>query len=233
MNKLYLSGSIVPALIAAGLACLIIAYAAAAAAAPMARSNQPHAQNGHGWTKKANHRQYQYAPRKRPSRIAVAPPRRVANGPPPRVVKAPPRRAVRVPPRRITVVPPRRRYGNIWIVRPYGHRYYGYGYYRHDRQAYRWLGLTAITVASLNHLTEAQQREHEAAQVAATTAPVGEVIHWKNGGITGSVTSVNEGHTDTGRYCREFLQEVTIGGKTEQAYGTACQQPDGAWEVIP
>ena len=31
----------------------------------------------------------------------------------------------------------------------------------------------------------------------------------------------------------ERVQEVTIGGKSEQAYGTACQQPDGAWEVIP
>jgi triosephosphate isomerase len=35
-----------------------------------------------------------------------------------------------------------------------------------------------------------------------------------------------------GRYCREFQQTVTIGGRTEQAYGTACMQPDGAWEVI-
>jgi len=35
-----------------------------------------------------------------------------------------------------------------------------------------------------------------------------------------------------GRYCREFLQEVVIGGRKEQAYGTACRQPDGSWEVI-
>jgi surface antigen len=25
---------------------------------------------------------------------------------------------------------------------------------------------------------------------------------------------------------------VTIGGKAESAYGTACRQPDGTWKVI-
>ncbi len=35
----------------------------------------------------------------------------------------------------------------------------------------------------------------------------------------------------SGRYCREFQQSVVIGGQSEQAYGIACQQPDGSWEV--
>ena len=26
--------------------------------------------------------------------------------------------------------------------------------------------------------------------------------------------------------------DVNIGGKTEQAYGTACRQPDGSWKVV-
>lgn len=34
------------------------------------------------------------------------------------------------------------------------------------------------------------------------------------------------------RYCREYQQEITIGGKTKQAYGTACRQPDGSWEIV-
>jgi surface antigen len=38
--------------------------------------------------------------------------------------------------------------------------------------------------------------------------------------------------TRTGAYCREFQQTVTIGGKTESAYGTACRQPDGTWKVV-
>ena len=38
--------------------------------------------------------------------------------------------------------------------------------------------------------------------------------------------------TVTGRYCREFQQTVTIGGQTQQAYGKACRQPDGSWQVM-
>jgi surface antigen len=35
-----------------------------------------------------------------------------------------------------------------------------------------------------------------------------------------------------GQYCREFTQSVTVGGKTEQAFGRACRQPDGAWKIV-
>ncbi|MHB8766200.1 MAG: RT0821/Lpp0805 family surface protein [Deferrisomatales bacterium] len=31
--------------------------------------------------------------------------------------------------------------------------------------------------------------------------------------------------------CREYQTEVVIGGRSEQAYGTACRQPDGSWKV--
>ena len=47
----------------------------------------------------------------------------------------------------------------------------------------------------------------------------------------GNVVVTREGHTTDGRPCREFQQEVMISGKREQAYGTACMQPDGAWKV--
>lgn len=33
-------------------------------------------------------------------------------------------------------------------------------------------------------------------------------------------------------YCREYTKTVTIGGRVEEAYGTACYQPDGSWEVV-
>ena len=29
----------------------------------------------------------------------------------------------------------------------------------------------------------------------------------------------------------EYTQTVTIDGKTRQAYGTACRQPDGSWTL--
>ena len=32
--------------------------------------------------------------------------------------------------------------------------------------------------------------------------------------------------------CREFQQTITVGGETQEAYGTTCQQPDGRWKVV-
>jgi surface antigen len=32
--------------------------------------------------------------------------------------------------------------------------------------------------------------------------------------------------------CREFTQQVIIGGKPTQAVGQVCQQPDGTWKVM-
>jgi hypothetical protein len=31
--------------------------------------------------------------------------------------------------------------------------------------------------------------------------------------------------------CREYTVPVTVGGKEELAYGKACQQPDGTWQI--
>jgi hypothetical protein len=125
-----------------------------------------------------------------------------------------------------------RRYRDVLIIRPHGHWYPGYAYHYHDDDAYKWLAFTAITLGLLDFMNEAQQREHEAAQIAATTAPIGERIYWEEGGASGAVIATREGTSTSGRYCREFQQEVAIGGKNEQAYGTACQNPDGSWEVI-
>lgn len=33
-------------------------------------------------------------------------------------------------------------------------------------------------------------------------------------------------------YCREYTKTVSIGGRAEQAYGTACYRPDGSWEIV-
>ena len=32
-------------------------------------------------------------------------------------------------------------------------------------------------------------------------------------------------------YCREYQRNVVIGGVSHQAYGTACQGPDGQWRI--
>ncbi len=134
----------------------------------------------------------------------------------------------------VYVVPPQRirHHREVVIVRPHGHWYHGYGHYHADNDAYMWLAFTAITLKVLDNLNEQQQREHEAAQVRATSAEVGETIYWNQGNASGSVTATRDGTSTSGRYCREFQQVVTIGGRTEEAYGTACQQPDGSWEVV-
>lgn len=131
-----------------------------------------------------------------------------------------------VPPDRI------RRHRDVVIVRPYGHLYPGYGHYHRDSEAYKWLAFTAIAVKLLDNLNEQQQRDHEAAQVRATTARIGETISWHDGNASGRVTAIREGTSSAGRYCREFQHQVSIGGRQEQSYGTACRQPDGSWEII-
>jgi surface antigen len=72
------------------------------------------------------------------------------------------------------------------------------------------------------------------AQSKAYAAPVGESITWNNpqSGNSGTITPVRDGYASSGRYCREYQQEVTVGGKRQSAYGTACQKPDGSWEIV-
>jgi surface antigen len=51
-------------------------------------------------------------------------------------------------------------------------------------------------------------------------------------GATGTVTPTRTYRDAGGRYCREFTQTVQIDGQNVQAYGTACRQPDGTWQLI-
>ena len=45
------------------------------------------------------------------------------------------------------------------------------------------------------------------------------------------VTPTNTYDSGTGP-CREYTMDATIGGKTEQVYGTACRQADGSWQIV-
>jgi surface antigen len=64
--------------------------------------------------------------------------------------------------------------------------------------------------------------------------PSGTAVAWKNpdSGNYGTVIPKPSYKDNSGRYCREFSQSVTVGGKTEQAYGTACRQVDGSWKIV-
>jgi surface antigen len=70
-------------------------------------------------------------------------------------------------------------------------------------------------------------------QQTMETAPVGQTNSWVNpdSGNQGSYTPVKTYQANNGQYCREFQQTITVGGQTESAYGTACRQPDGVWQI--
>jgi surface antigen len=71
------------------------------------------------------------------------------------------------------------------------------------------------------------------AQYALETTPAGTRSTWRNpdSGHSGSATPIKTYQEPDGTYCREFQQTVTVGGKTESAYGTACRMPDGSWRI--
>jgi len=75
---------------------------------------------------------------------------------------------------------------------------------------------------------------NQTAQQSLETVPAGTTSTWVNpdSGHTGTVTPTRTYQTTEGRYCREFQQTVTVGGRTEEAYGTACRQPDGSWQIV-
>jgi surface antigen len=83
-------------------------------------------------------------------------------------------------------------------------------------------------------LDKADQAAANHAETRAQTAPIGQQIAWSNpdSGHSGSVTPTREGTDTQGNYCREFQTSVVIDGRTENAYGTACRQPDGSWKVV-
>lgn len=83
-------------------------------------------------------------------------------------------------------------------------------------------------------LDAADRAQLDRAEKQATSAPIGQEITWNNpqSGNSGSITPVRDGKDSDGRYCREFQQNIVIGGKTEKGYGHACRKPDGSWEIV-
>jgi len=72
------------------------------------------------------------------------------------------------------------------------------------------------------------------AERQAYSAPIGQQITWNNpqNGNSGTITPIKDGYAQNGAYCREFQENVVVGGQQKQAYGTACQQPDGTWKIV-
>ncbi len=74
----------------------------------------------------------------------------------------------------------------------------------------------------------------QSSQKALEFSPVGHAVEWRNpaSGHYGHVAPVKTFKAADGRFCREFYQTAIIGGKEEKAYGKACRQPDGQWQMI-
>lgn len=83
-------------------------------------------------------------------------------------------------------------------------------------------------------LDKADQTYANQANSRAQYAPVGETVSWNNpqSGNYGTITPTRDGYSSSGRYCREYQQTVTVGGRNQTAYGQACQAPDGSWEIM-
>jgi surface antigen len=65
-------------------------------------------------------------------------------------------------------------------------------------------------------------------------APDNQAVAWQNPNTDAyyTTTATNTYEQTDGRYCREYQTTATVGGRVQNMYGTACRQPDGAWEIV-
>jgi surface antigen len=77
------------------------------------------------------------------------------------------------------------------------------------------------------------QYANQTTQQALETAPSGRSMAWRNpdSGNQGTITP-RPAYASGNTQCREFQQTITVGGQTQDAYGTACRQPDGSWKIV-
>jgi surface antigen len=96
--------------------------------------------------------------------------------------------------------------------------------------------LGGLTGGLIGHLVDDKDKQIAAQSThqALETGPAGQPVKWTNpeNGHTGTVTPLRTYQTQTGQYCREFTQTVTIDNRPQQSYGTACRQPDGSWKIV-
>ena len=62
----------------------------------------------------------------------------------------------------------------------------------------------------------------------------GQPAYWQNqrNGTQYTVVPTQNVTVNGNRYCREYRTTAIVSGKSQEIYGTACRQPDGAWKVI-
>ncbi len=105
----------------------------------------------------------------------------------------------------------------------------------------RTLGIAAGTIlgayigseigASLDNADMAYH--NRTAQYALEETKSGTTSTWRNPDTdhSGSITPTKAYQVADGSYCREFTQTILVGGREQEAYGTACRQADGTWKL--
>jgi surface antigen len=96
--------------------------------------------------------------------------------------------------------------------------------------------LGGLAGGALGSTLDAQDRRLAAqnSQQALETVSSGTTTTWHNpdSGHSGTLTPTRTYQNSSGQYCREYQQTITVGGKQEQSFGTACREPDGAWKIV-
>jgi surface antigen len=84
-------------------------------------------------------------------------------------------------------------------------------------------------------LDKADKMYAERAEQTAYGSPIGQPVRWNNpnSGNYGQVVATRDGTSSRGEYCREFQQEIIVGGQVQHGYGVACRQQDGSWKMLP
>jgi surface antigen len=83
-------------------------------------------------------------------------------------------------------------------------------------------------------LDRADQAYAQRAQNQAMNSADWQPVSWSNpdSGNHGTVTPTRTiQNRRTGELCREYQMDITVGGRSETGYGTACRTEDGDWRV--
>ena len=80
---------------------------------------------------------------------------------------------------------------------------------------------------------EDRRLAQENSQLALERMRSGQTVTWQNpdSGNSGTITPTRTFQTSDGTFCREYQQTISVGGREENGFGTACRQPDGTWRL--
>ncbi len=93
----------------------------------------------------------------------------------------------------------------------------------------------ALLGGYIGHRLDRKDKElaAQAAARALESNHTGQASTWKNpdSGNSGTVTPTRTYQAASGQYCREYRQDIVIDGEMQEAYGKACRQSDGTWQI--